>query len=46
MHTFGIQKHPKILYMADKESSVWDSVAKGAKSVAKDAANLVINSYL
>lgn len=46
MHTFGIQKHPKILYMADKESSVWDSVAKGAKSVAKDAANLAINSYL
>lgn len=46
MHTFGIQKHPKILYMADKESSVWDSVAKGAKSVAKDAVNLTINSYL
>ena len=46
MHTFVIQKHPKTLYMADKEASVWDSVAKGAKSVAKDAANLVINSYL
>lgn len=46
MYTFGIKKHPKILLMADKESSVWDSLAKNAKSVAKDAANVVLNSPL